>query len=112
MFERKLKETESNMKADALYDSRNEKTKKYPLVFFLLSKTNIDVTMKLFVTKMKSNIYDIIQCPKQLDLIIDKRITHHVQVTQILFFVHVLSKNVSLTTFFETIDRVFVVSLF
>ena len=65
--------------------------------------------LELFVTKTKSNIYDIIQRPKLLDLIMEKRITPHVQVTQILFCVHVMSKNVSLTTMFETVDRVFVV---
>ena len=68
--------------------------------------------MKLFVTKMKRNINDIIQRPKLLDLIMEKRIIHLVQVTQILFFVHVLSKNVSMTTFFEIVDKVFIVSLF
>ena len=75
-----------------------------------MHETNIDVTIKLFVTKMKTNIYDIIQRPKLLDLIMVKRITPHIQVPQILFYVRVMNKNVSLTTMFETVDRVFVVS--
>ena len=58
--ERKLKEMESNMKIDALYDSGNAKMSNKFSCIFLLSKTNIDVTMAFFVTKMKINIYDII----------------------------------------------------
>ena len=71
-----------------LYMTRGMRRRKKILVYFLLlSKTNIDVTMELFVTKMKTNIYDIIQRPKLLDLIMEKRITPHVQVPQILFYV-------------------------
>ena len=40
--------------------------KKYPHVFFL-SKTNINMAMEFFVTKMKIKIYNIIQRPKLLD---------------------------------------------
>ena len=75
--------------------------------FFFLSKTNINVTMKFFVTKMKRNIFDIIQCLKLLGLSMEKMIIPCFQVAQIMFSIHRLSKNVSLITLFETIDKVF-----
>ena len=52
-YERKLKEMESNMKTDALYDSGNVKTSRNSSFIFLFSKINIDVTMEFFITKMK-----------------------------------------------------------
>ena len=63
--------------------------------------------MKFFVTKMKRNIFDIIQRLKLLGLSMEKRIIPRFQVAQIMFSIHRLSKNVSLITLFETTDKVF-----
>ena len=69
--------------------------------------TNINVIMKFFVTKMKINIYNIIQYLKLLGLSMEKRIIPRFQFAQIMFSIHRLSENVSLGTLFETTNKVF-----
>ena len=78
--------------------------RKHSHIFFLF-ETNVHVKMELFVTKMLRNISDNIQRLKLLDLSMEKRIIPRFEVAQIMFLI---SKNLSLVTLFDTLDRVFV----
>ena len=70
-----------------------------PCFFFFL-------TMEFFITKMKITISNFIQRPKFLDLSMEKRIIPCFQITQTMFFVHLVNENVSLIILFETVDMV------